>query len=308
VLKSEIRCPDDLIQKIQQAPLIPKPEVEELLFTWDWRSFITPRLSEKTLHNHSFYHSFQMKKENGIVLFRAKKYTQCPEWGPEAGIKLLKDGFQCSPVPSSEFRIENLNLDKVYSDLYTKYFPTLDIQDRKENEASWERLRTVLENLPKKQNNLPPLRLSSLPRQNPSAPAVVPDYLEQFMSEDTPELVGEHCILEPFDGLFETDIRPGMDVAVYTRSVKDRPWLGRVVNVQEDGVSFEVQWFKKKGRTLTFQASLNKNGTRYTSVLALETVMLWEFSYNKTDETFDISKEWLDKINDEYSSHDLCYV
>jgi hypothetical protein len=224
----------------------------------------------------------------------------------------LKDGFECSPVPASDFRVESLNLDKVFSDLYTKYLPTLDMQERKEAEVSWERLRTVLENLPKKQNNLPPLRLSSFPRQKSAAPVVVPEYLEQFMIEDTPELVGELCILEPSDGQFETDIRPGMDVAVYTRSVKDRPWLGRVVNVQEDGVSFEVQWFKKKGRTLTFQASHNKNGTRYTSVLALETVMLWEFSVNKTDETFDISKEWLEKITDEYSSHeysshDLCY-
>ena len=81
-----------------------------------------------------------------------------------------------------------------------------------------------------------------------------------------------------------------------------------MISVQEDKLSFCVQWFKKKGRTSTYQALYNKDGTRYTSVLLLETVMLWEFSENRTEETFDISREWLEKIKDEYSSHDLCYM
>ena len=184
VLKTEIRSPDDLVKKIQQAPIIPKPEVDELLFTWDWRDFITPLLSGKSLQNHSFYHSFQLKKENGIVVFRAKKYSQLSEWGPESGIKLLKDGFECSPVPASEFRVESLNLEKVYSDLYSKYFPTLGTQDRKEAESSWERLRSILENLPKKRMNLPPMRLSGLPRQKLVAQGKVPDYLQPCFNEE----------------------------------------------------------------------------------------------------------------------------
>ena len=308
VLKSEIQCPDDLIKKIKQAPIIPKPDVDELLFTWNWRDFITPKLSGKSLQNHSFFHSFQLKKENGIAVFRAKKYTQMSEWGPDEGIKLLKDGFEDFPVQASEFRVESLNLDKVYSDLYSKYFPTLTIQDRKDAEVSWENLRTVLENLPKKRINLPPLRLSSLPRQNPVATARVPEYLEPCLNEDVHELIGEHCILEPSEGQFDIDILPLMDVAVYTQSVKDRPWLGRVQNVEENGAKFEIQWYKKKGRTMTFQAMLNKDGSRMTSVLPSETVMLWEFSTNRTDNTFDISKEYLDKIQKEYADHDRCYV
>ena len=82
-------------------------------------------------------------------------------------------------------------LDKVYSDLYSKFFPTLQKQERQEAEASWERLRTVLENLPRKQKNLPPLRLSIFPKQNLDVQLVVPAYLEQCMGEDIPDLVGE---------------------------------------------------------------------------------------------------------------------
>ena len=113
VLKTEIQSPDELVKKIQQAPIIPKPDVDELLFTWDWREFISPKLSGKSLQNHSFFHSFQLKKEYGTVVFRAKKYSQLSEWSPESGIKLLKEGFEDSPVPASEFRVETLNLEKV---------------------------------------------------------------------------------------------------------------------------------------------------------------------------------------------------
>ena len=306
VLKGEIKSPDELIKKIQQAPIIPKPEVRELLYTWDWRLFVQPKLSDRDLKNHSFFHSFNLKKEKAGVLFRAKKYSQDKQWGPIGGLKLLKDGFMTSPVPASEFRVESLNLDRVYSDLYSKYFPTLEVLERKDAEASWEKLRTVLESLPRRQKNLPPLQLLSFPKQTPGPRLEVPGYLDQFMVEDIPELTGENCILEPTDGKFETDIVNGMDVAVYTSTVSSRPWVGRVLSLLENG-RFLVNWFKRKGRSSTYQALYNKDGTRYTSVLLLETVMLWEFSENKTLETFDISRQWLEKIYDEYSSHDLCY-
>ena len=303
-----MRSPDDLIKKLQNAPITPKAEVEELLYTWDWRAFVTPNLTERNLQNHSFYHSFFVKKENGSALLRAKKYPQSPEWIPAGGIKLLSDNIQFEAVGASDFRIESLHFDRVFSDLYTKYFPTLERKDRIEAEASWEKLRTVIENLPKKQENLPPMRILALPRQLPVLPSILPHYLDQFMNEDTPELLGHNCLVEPTESQFQTEIRPGMDIAVYTRSKRDRPWLGRVLNVHENGETFEVQWFKKRGRSGTFQALTNPDGTRYTSVLASDTVMLWEFSDCKTVDSFDVTKEWLDKINKEYISHDMCYV
>ena len=193
------------------------------------------------------------------------------------------------------------------SDLYTKFFPTLEPQDRKVAEASWEKLRTQLENIPKRMKNLPPLKLSSLPRQKPGIQAVVPDYLESVLIEDLPDLGGEHCILEPIDGKFEIEISPQMDVAVYTHSMKDRPWLGRVLTILESESSFEVQWFKKMSRTLKFSAMFNSDGSPLTSVLPLESVMMWEFSTNKQIDSFDVSRDWFAKILRDYESHDKCY-
>ena len=102
--------------------------------------------------------------------------------------------------------------------------------------------------------------------------------------------------------------RGGLETLVPSSAGSQLHWLGRVQNVEENGAKFEIQWYKKKGRTMTFQAMLNKDGSRMTSVLPSETVMLWEFSTNRTDNTFDISKEYLDKIQKEYADHDRCYV
>ena len=144
-------------------------------------------------------------------------------------------------------------LDKLFSDLYSNYFPTLEVLEHRDAEASWEKLRTVLENLPRRQKNLPPLQLSSFPKQTLGPRLEVPGYLEQFMVEDIPELSGEHCILEPADGKFETDIVNGMDVAVYPSTVISRPLVGRVLSLQENG-RFEVNWYNRRGRSSTYQA------------------------------------------------------
>ena len=171
-----MNCPDDLVQKIRNSPILPKPEVKELLYSYDWRSFVGPNLSGKKLQNHSFFFSFFLKKENGLAVFRGKKYPFNVEWTPESGIMLLKSNVEFVPVEASDFRIETLCIDKVFSDLYTKFFPTLETNERKIAEASWERLRTVLENLPKQQRNLTPMKILSFPKQFSPQPAVVPQY------------------------------------------------------------------------------------------------------------------------------------
>ena len=127
------------------------------------------------------------------------------------------------------------------------------------------------------------------------------------MNLQTPELIGQKCIMEPIDSHFQSELRKGMDVAIYTESKKDRPWLGRVVEVKDDGLSFEVQWFKRKGRSSTYYALTNKDGSMYSSLVDAETVMFWEFTENKKTDSFELSKDWLEKIQQEYESHDICY-
>ena len=107
----------ELINKIKSAPINPVPEVKQLLYTFDWKSFIEPNLSNPSLKNHSNFGAFQIKKENGLVKFRGKRYPYENEWTPETGICLLEPDVVFSPVKPAETRLDKLQLDKVFRHL-----------------------------------------------------------------------------------------------------------------------------------------------------------------------------------------------
>jgi hypothetical protein len=307
--KAEIKSPDHLLDKIRNSVISPKPLCEELSFIWEWRDFIKPKLSDRKLENHFFLHSFMIKKESGVAVLRAKKYPQdSGHWLPQEGIKLLKDKVDFAEVGVAETRVEKLCLDGVFHGLYTKYFPQLIGPDKSEVIGSWERLKVVLENLPKKRNNLPKMKLYELPKQMSSLKPVLPSYLEQFQSHETRELVGTKHVEDPEESSFVTEVKENMDVAIFTLQKSTRPWLGRVVSVMPGGKDFLIQWYKRKNKSLVFHASVNNNGTPFTSVMSTDSVMLWNFSDNRSVTSFELSQEWFNRIMKEYCDHDVCYV
>ena len=172
---------------------------------------------------------------------------------------------------------------------------------------SWERLRTVLENLPRKRMNLPKMKLMELPKQVKSQRNNLPAYLEQFQTTETRELVGATHVQDPEISNFQAEIKKDMDVAIFTESKSTRPWLGRVVAVKPGCKEFVVHWFQRRSRSLFFHASMT-NGEPFTSTLSTDSVMLWNFTDSRTDDSFELSTEWYDKIMKEYSDHDLCYA
>ena len=112
--KTEIRCPQDLLQIIKSAPIKPKPVVGSLDYAFDWKGFIEPLLAggTKALKNHTVFHSFKWSKEGDITRFRGKLLPQDPdsEFGPQHGIQLVTPGVDFSPVGPAELRIEKLEL------------------------------------------------------------------------------------------------------------------------------------------------------------------------------------------------------
>ena len=101
--KSEITSPDDLLNKIRNSAIVPKPICEELFYIWEWREFVKPNLSESRLKNHSFLHSFMVKKEGNVGVLRGRKYPQdTSEWKPDDGIKLLRDGVEFTLIGCAE--------------------------------------------------------------------------------------------------------------------------------------------------------------------------------------------------------------
>ena len=240
---------------------------------------------------------------------RAKKYPQHTVWVPEEGIQLLKDDQEFEKVPVSPFRIEKLMLDKVYGDLVTKYFPTLELANRREVQSSWERTKATLENLPKKMRNLPLMDVFSLPRQAPVPIPTHPSYLEPFLVTEERELKGQKCIQDAEDGDFFDEIQIDMDVAVYSEVKSKRPWIGRVVECITSRREFKIHWYGRKPRSLYFSPSVNKDGTPLVSVVSVDCVMFWEFTTkSQVDDSFKVSREWFDKVMDGYKSHDQCNI
>ena len=307
-LKSEIKTVEELFMKIRNAPITPKAEVEHMHFIWDWKAFIIPFFSDKMLANHSHYHSFQVRRDGGgQISLRAKKYPQNTKWSPPEGIKLVKDIVSYDPVDVSPFRTEDLNLEKVMSDLRNKYFPLVSEAERKHVELSWDRLCTTLTKMPNR--HLPKMKLAEMVKQETDPGSVPqPDYVALHKELDPPALRGErHESQDVEQRVFKQDARVGIDVVLWTLSKSSRPWVGRVHEILSED-EFLIHWFERKTRSSrTFSASSNADGSPYLSTQAMSSVMFWQMSVNPTAVSFDLPEYEYKRIMNEYASHDMCY-
>ena len=98
----------------------------------------------------------------------------------------------------------------------------------------------------------------------------------------------------------------GLDVAVYTRDKRSRPWTGVVVAIEDDS-HFKIQWYepgKKKGQFLLAM----KDGVPHCSVLDNDSVILWAFSSKISDVEFFVKPAIMEQIMSSYKFHDRCYI
>ena len=217
--------------------------------------FALENLSREELRNHSHYHAFNIKKEKGETRLRGKRYLFDKEWNPAAGIRLLSEGTTFEPVGVAEFRIESLNLKKIYQDL-SRYFVTLPLEERMTVQTSWDNIRKKLEDIPFLSDNLKKMNLSDLPVQCSENRVVIPDHLAHLNREDTiKDLEGDTFPEDLDEADFNQDLTEGLDVLIYSNIKQSRPWVGRIVQVTgQDG--FRIQWYsRKKGDQNLFYAS-----------------------------------------------------
>ena len=96
----------------------------------------------------------------------------------------------------------------------------------------------------------------------------------------------------------------GLDVLVYSKVKKGRPWCGRIIKIV-DSHKFLIHWFvKAKGARNTFVASHNPDGSPYTSELEAGTVILWNFSSRIDQSSFQVNNFFLLKFKEAYIMHD----
>ena len=254
------------------------------------------------MRNHSKYHAFNIKKEKGEARFRGKRYLFEEEWIPAPGIRLLREGFVLRKIDVAPFRIEKLNLQKVFQDLQ-RYFATLSLEDRMTVQNSWERLRSRLETLPNTICRLPKMDLLILPKQDISLQAVIPEHLGHiFVDDPVQDLEGETFPDDLDEGDFNQDIKEGLDVLIYSDIKKGRPWVGRIKELLGTN-KFRIHWYKRR-KGNEFVGVNNSDGSPYTSDLDNEMVILWNFSTRLNENSFSVSKFFLDQFKVEYDNHD----
>ena len=296
---AEIPDVETLKQKIENAPIKPKPVVESMMYSWDWKEFVEPRLNP--LENHSLFNSFLFKKEEGEVRFRYKKLPQSPQYGPLQGIKLIKSRQGLVPIKAAEFRIESLKLDKLMRGLQP-YFRTMDLESRMTVVTRWEALKKTLEALPGKLERLEKMDLLKLPTHSEVELDHFPDVLED---EDERHIQGAFYEELVEEGILEEEICINMDVCVYTVQKRKRPWVGRIASLKNRD-TFVVQWYEKDqtNKCGKYVAMKSDDGSPYTSELDQSSVMIWSFTESRTDDSFVITPVWMDCLKQEYAKMD----
>ena len=302
--KAEIRTLEELIEKIVSSGIKPVPDVEVLDFIWDWKMFVIDKLADEELRNHSNYHGFNIRKEEGFVKLRGKRYLFDDEWVPYTGIRLLKDDTEFPPIGPAPLRLEKLNLPKVFQHLQ-KYFITFPLTDRMKIQGSWDTLRDKLENLQSRADGFKKMKIQDLKHQDPNTSTVLPQQFAHLSQDEViPDLEGDTFpeVLDEAD--FQEDNREGVVVLIYTKTKYNRPWLGRIVQRLSEE-TFIIQWYeRRKGNMNVFHASFESDGKPYTSTLDVETVILWNFSTGIDDTSFSVNDFFLNKFKEEYCRHD----
>ena len=300
--KSEIITVDDLKQKIVNSPIRPKPFCRTLWYTFGWSSYIAEQLAGPPLQNHSRYNSFVISLEDGQAKLRGKKLPQHTEFVPRAGIRLLKEGHENTPVGAAEFRIEKLKFDDINKGLRI-YLSKLELEKRMSIQTSWDSLRENLEALPRRSETLEKMNIKDFPKQS-EVILTIPEHLRP--ADVTPQLMGDLYPEEICDGHIEDEVAVNMDVTIYTQEKYGRPWVGRKVELLEPK-GFKLQWFVRKSkRSKLFRALTNADGSPSLAELDYETVMFWMMSepQSRTAESFSLSPYWLETIEREYAAID----
>ena len=148
-MRSEIRTIEGLKCKIENAPILPKPECRTLEFIYGWKSFVEPWLSNPPLVNHSKYHSFLLTCEEGKVKFRAKRLSQDVVMVPRAGIRLLRDNINYTPVGAADFRVETIPFAKIRKTV-SIIASKMSLVEKINLQESWDRLEHSICSFPGK--------------------------------------------------------------------------------------------------------------------------------------------------------------
>ena len=231
--------------------------------------------------------------------FRAKKLPQDVAAVPRAGIHLLKEGVVFIPVAAADFRTHEIPFDSIFKTvkIFTSKLPP---EEKLQVQNSWDRLRDSMESTERRSYVLTKMDILQLPKQTQSEISALPSYLQETTSDKV--ISGNLCDESVDEGDLD-EICEKMDVCVYTSAKVGRPWVGRVKEMLP-GNRFIIQWYSRSGRGKIFQAMKCGDESPNLSELSMETIMFWNMSESRKDESFTLSNFWLENMKVEYSKID----
>ena len=305
---------ENLVQYLEDAPILPRPNVHILYHISDWKKFILPRLTKEELSHHSGYHSFKISlekpkssSEKPKVCFRAKVLSTDKEWVPKLGIQLIQDdqNLENEVLEASPFRFQKLKLADVFKDVSSKYIPLLPADKAIETQLQWKALEQTFIELEKQRHKLKTVRLNDLFKFTRPKP---PDHSKLALKDhsNVPEIWGKVYSEDLQDGDFLCDAKIGLNVIIYTVSRSSRPWVGVITDIAKDENKLNIHWYKRAPGGGKRYRPVMRGDVPYTSTIDVASVMLWSVADHLVTGELDLSDCW-DKINEEYNKHDDCY-
>ena len=293
------------MEKITSASILPKPICRSLNFIYNWKDFISDKLTHPPLKYQSKYNSFLFTVENcdekRCVKLFGKKLPQDTQMVPRSGIRVIRENIEFEPVGTAPYRTENVKFDEILRGLQL-YLAKLSPRERLPITSSWDRLRDSIESLPNRSESFPKMKLEDMPRQELEVLQVPENLLDE--EDEGMELTGDKYPESVDEGDLDSDISVGMDICIYTDECRGRPWVGRVLELLENK-RFLVHWFSRKTiRSKTFYALTSSDGSPSTAELENGTVMFWQMSENRTRTSFTLNSFWLENIEREYQKLD----
>ena len=146
------------------------------------------------------------------------------------------------------------------------------------------------------------MKLADLPRQRKEN--VTSDRNESAECDVEKVITGNLCPETIEEGDLDDDITVGTDLCVYTESSVGRPWVGRVQELLPNK-KFIIHWYSRRsGRGKTFRAMKKADGSPYLSEQDFDTIMFWQMSEDRTEESFTLSNFWFETMRLEYEKLD----
>ena len=221
---------------------------------------------------------------------------------PRAGINLLQNDIVYETVGPADFRVEEIKFDKIFAGV-RRMTSKLSLEEKMRIQSSWDNLRHTLESLPGKKSNMKRMNLNDLPKKQAESVAEV---IDDNSDDDERVMVGNLCPENIEEGNLDEDIEVGMDVCVYTRNKRNRPWVGRVSELLPNK-KFVIHWYQRSGRGHTYHAMKNFDGSPFLTEQDLDSIMFWDMSEKRRDDRFDLTSFWLQAMQHEYVKLDSEY-